>query len=62
VHKETKVSPQWYVALMFALMAGGVLVIISNYIGILPGGQQSLYLYGGLGAIGVGFMMTLNLH
>lgn len=62
VHKETKVSPRWYVALMFALMAGGVLMIILNYIGVFPGGQQSIYLYSGLAAIGIGFMMTLNLY
>jgi hypothetical protein len=47
---------------MFALMAGGVLMIILNYIGLFPGGQRSIYLYSGLGAIGIGFMMTLNLH
>jgi hypothetical protein len=47
---------------MFGLMAVGVLLIILNYIGIVPGGQQSMWLYIGLGAIGAGFMMTLNYH
>ena len=47
---------------MFTLMAIGVVVIILNYIDILPGGQQSIFLYGGLGAIGVGFIMTMNYH
>ena len=62
IHKDTKVSPAWYVFLMFGLMAVGVVVIILNYIGAVPGGQQSRYLYGGLGGIGIGFMMTLNYH
>ena len=62
VAKVEKVSPTWYLALMFSLMGIGVLVIMINYLGLLPGGQQSLFLYSGLGAIAVGFMMTLNYH
>lgn len=61
--KEEKVSPPWYAAVMFGLMALGVIVIVLNYIGLVPGGEQeSVYLYAGLGLIGVGFMMTLNFH
>lgn len=60
--KVEKVSPTWYVALMFSLMAIGVVIIILNYIDLLPGGQQSLFLYLGLAGIGVGFMMTMNYH
>lgn len=57
--KEEKSSPVWYVALMFTLMAIGVVVIILNYIGVFPGGTDNNYLYMGLGAIAVGFVMTL---
>ncbi|MFH1329885.1 MAG: cell division protein CrgA [Actinomycetota bacterium] len=57
--KEDKPSPKWYVALMFSLMAIGVVVIILNYIGTFPGGTDNNYLYMGLGAIAVGFLMTL---
>ena len=62
VHHDDKVSPKWYVALMFLLMGIGVLVIILNYIGLVPGGHRFPYLYTGLGAIALGFMMTLNYH
>lgn len=62
VHHEEKVSPKWYVALMFSMMGIGVLLIILNYIDLVPGGQASLWLYSGLGAIAVGFLMTLNYH
>jgi hypothetical protein len=62
IPEKAKISPPWYAALMFGLMAVGVLVIILNYIGLVPGGQQSMYLYLGLAAIGGGFMMTLNYH
>lgn len=53
-------SPVWYVALMFGLMAVGVLVVIANYIGLLPGGTDNKYLLIGLAGIGVGFAMTMN--
>jgi hypothetical protein len=55
-------SPTWYVATMFSLMGVGLLVIVLNYIGALPGAFASAYLYSGLAGIGAGFMMTLNYH
>lgn len=57
--KDDKSSSKWYVAAMFTLMAIGVVVILLNYIGIFPGGTDNNYLYMGLGAIAVGFLMTL---
>jgi hypothetical protein len=60
--KEEKVSPQWYVVLMFSLMAVGVIVIMLNYLSLLPGGQRSLFLYTGLASIAAGFVMTMNYH
>lgn len=64
-HKPTAVdtkgpSPMWYVATMFGLMGLGLIVILSNYIGFLPGGTSNTYLIAGLAAIGVGFAMTMN--
>ena len=53
-------SPTWYVVTMFGLMAVGILVILVNYMGILPGNTNNWYLIGGLAMIGVGFAMTLN--
>jgi hypothetical protein len=53
-------SPTWYVATMFGLMAVGIVVILINYMGLLPGGTSNLYLLGGLAMIGIGFAMTLN--
>ena len=62
VHRDEKVSPKWYAVLMFGLMGIGVLIIILNYIDLVPGGQRSLYLYSGLGCIALGFLMTMNYH
>ncbi|MGI9666855.1 MAG: cell division protein CrgA [Acidimicrobiia bacterium] len=64
-HKPTAVdtkgaSPLWYVILMFGLMAVGILMILANYIGIVPGGTSNTYLIVGLAMIGVGFAMTMN--
>ena len=58
--EEKGPSPAWYVGLMFGLMALGIIVILLNYMGLLPGGTDSKWLLGGLGMIGIGFAMTLN--
>jgi len=58
--EEQGASPTWYVATMFGLMAVGIVVILVNYMGLLPGGTDNWYLLVGLGMLGVGFAMTLN--
>ena len=56
VRREAKVSPRWVPVLMFALLGVGVAVIILNYLGVLPGGSDNLYLLLGLAAITGGFI------
>ncbi len=56
--KDSKESPMWYVVIMFGLMALGVIMVVTRYIFI----QEQWVLLAGLGAIGVGFMMTTNYH
>lgn len=58
--KDLGPSPTWYVALMFGLMAIGMLIIILNYIGLTPGDTSNFWLVVGLAGIAVGFGMTLN--
>lgn len=53
-------SPTWYIALMFSLMGIGALLIILNYVGVLPGGTDTSWLLIGLVGIASGFGMTLN--
>ena len=43
---------------MFALLVLGTLVIIANYLGLLPGEQQNRYLLLGLGLITAGFVLA----
>ena len=58
--EEQGASPAWYIGLMFGLMAVGIVVILLNYMGLVPGGTDSKWLLGGLGMFGIGFAMTLN--
>ena len=53
-------SPRWYTILMSSLMIIGVLLIVLNYLTLLPGSVSRWYLWSGLGLIGAGFLMTTN--
>ena len=43
---------------MSSLMIIGVLLIVLNYLTLLPGSVSRWYLWSGLGCIGIGFVMT----
>ena len=62
---KRKSSPRWYPPLVLAVMGVGVLMIVLNYIGILPftGGEtKPAALIIGLGLIAVGFLGTTNIR
>ena len=52
----------WVPVLMFGLLAVGSLVIIVNYLGLLPGGTDNWYLLAGLGLILGGIITATQLH
>ena len=59
--QKSKSSPRWYGPLVLGIMALGVIIILLNYVGKIPGthGQtQNGYLFLGLGLIGAGFIGT----
>ena len=58
IPREQKVSPPWLAALLFSLLGLGVIVILLNYLGILPGGAKNSYLLLGLGLITGGFIVA----
>jgi len=58
IPREKKVSPRWVPVLLLALLIGGMLVILLNYLGVLPGGTKNEYLLGGLALITVGFVVA----
>ena len=59
--KKHKPSPKWFGALILLFMIGGVVVIILNYLTLVPFttiDPSNWILLGGLGAIGLGFVMA----
>jgi hypothetical protein len=56
VPREVKISPMWVPVMMFALLGLGMIVIVINYLGVLPGGADNKYLLIGLGLITAGFI------
>jgi hypothetical protein len=62
IPREQKVSPPWVPALMFTLLGVGALVIVLNYLGVLPGEQENGYLLLGLGLITGGFITATQYH
>ena len=57
-----KVSPIWIPVLMFGLLIIGSLMIILNYVDLLPGGTSNWYLLGGLGLILAGIITATQYH
>lgn len=51
----------WVAPVMFALLGIGLLSIILNYVGLLPGAPSNWYLLGGLVGITLGFMVATQL-
>ena len=54
-----KHSPLWVPATMFTCLGAGLIVILGNYLQLLPGGEaQNSYLFLGLGLLIGGFVMS----
>jgi Cell division protein CrgA len=67
--RKPKPSPRWFGWTILAVMFGGVIVIVLNYLNLMPsfsffglfhvnGDTNNFYLLGGLGLIAVGFIMA----
>ena len=59
---EMRSSPRWYPVLILAFFAIGVVGIMLNYVGLLPGGASNIYLFIGLGFIVAGFVAATRWH
>ena len=55
-------SPRWFVLTMSSLMILGVLLIVLNYLTLLPGSVSRWYLWSGLGYYRRCFLMTTRDH
>ena len=62
VPKAQKVSPIYVPIIMFTCLLGGMLMIILNYVSVLPKSPHNGWLLGGLGLITVGFITATRYH
>ena len=62
IPKSVRQSPRWYGPVLLGLLIIGLLLIVGNYVGIMPGGTNNWYLAGGLIGIVVGAMMATQYH
>ena len=62
IDRSTKVSPKWFGILIIGMFVLGVLVVILNYAGLLPGGVNNLWLVAAIGCIFVGLLLATRYH
>ena len=62
IDRSQKVSPKWFGILIIAMFALGVLIVILNYAGLLPGGVNNAWLIAAIGAIFVGLILATRYH
>ena len=62
VSKNAQHSPAWYGPTIIVLFLLGLLTLILNYVGTLPGGTSAWYIVGGVLIIFLGFAATLRYH
>jgi hypothetical protein len=55
-------SPWWFPVLILGLFGLGLVCILLNYLGLLPGGASNVYLFIGLGLIVGGFISATQWH
>ena len=60
--KKAPASPLWMGVAITTLLLTGLVVVVGNYLGILPGDAENRYLIIGLVFISAGFMMATGYH
>ena len=62
IPKSVRRSPTWFGPVLLILLVVGLLLIVGNYVGIMPASPSNWYLIGGLVGIVVGAMMATQYH
>jgi len=60
--KKKAASPLWFGVGITTFLLVGLLIVVTNYIGLLPGDAENRYLIIGLVFISLGFMMATGYH
>jgi len=58
IPRTVRRSPRWFGAAVLGLLVAGVLLILLNYLTVLPGSVSAWYLVAGLVVIFAGFVMA----
>ena len=62
IPQEMRSSPRWFPIFILVLFGIGLVGIMLNYLGLLPGGASNVYLFIGLGFIVAGFIAATRWH
>jgi len=62
VPKNVRTSPRWMGIAIIVLFLLGVLIVIFNYAGLLPGGVDNLWLIAAIAAIFAGLIVATRYH
>jgi hypothetical protein len=62
VAKRVKTSPRWLGVSILVLFLLGVLVVILDYAGLLPGGVNNIWLVAAIALIFVGLILATRYH
>ena len=58
--KKKESSPLWFGVAITTFLLVGLVIVVTNYIGLLPGEAENRYLILGLVLISTGFMMATS--
>ncbi len=62
IDRSQKSSPMWFGILIVGMFALGVLVVILNYAGLLPGGVNNAWLIAAIAFIFAGLLLATRYH
>jgi len=62
VPKKVKTSPRWMGFAIVGSFVVGALVVILDYVGLLPGGVNNIWLLAAIAAIFVGLLLATRYH
>ena len=62
IDRSSKASPRWFGVLIISLFILGVVIVILNYAGLLPGGVNNVWLVAAIGSIFAGLLLATRYH